>query len=308
MDEREVMLKNSINYVKGIMSHYAKSFYFSAQLLPKEKRIASYCIYGFCRYADNIVDTQRNRTVNELFDELNALRKELRIAYRTGESQNPIIQSFVFSALKYKIPIEYPLELINGVEMDLVKNRYNNFEELYLFSYRVAGVVGLMMTHVLGYTDPSAFIYAEKLGIAMQLTNIIRDIKEDKDRGRIYLPIEELKEFGLSEEDIIKERFSENMKEFIKFQVQRARKYYEESSYGIFLLEPESRFAILLAMKIYGKILSKIEENDYNPFNRRVFVPTSEKIKILIREFLRYKIQQCKRTRECYFKLAEPEQ
>jgi phytoene synthase len=154
----------------------------------------------------------------------------------------------------------------------------------------VAGVVGLMMTHVLGYTDPSAFVYAEKLGIAMQLTNIIRDIKEDKERGRIYLPLEELKEFGLSEEDIIKERWSENMREFIKYQVQRARKYYEDASYGISLLEPESRFAIVSAMKIYGGILSKIEENDHNPFNQRVFVPTSEKIKILIKEFLRYKI------------------
>jgi len=294
MNNKEIMLKNSINYVKSIMSHYAKSFYFSAKLLPKEKRIASYCIYGFCRYADNIVDNPRNRTIEELFDELNNLREEIKIAYRTGESQNPVVQSFVFAALKYKIPIEYPMELINGVEMDLVKNRYNNFEELYLFAYRVAGVVGLMMTHVLGYTDPSAFVYAEKLGIAMQLTNIIRDIKEDKERGRIYLPLDELKEFGLSEDDIIKERWSENMREFIKYQVQRARKYYEDASYGISLLEPESRFAIVSAMKIYGEILSKIEENDYNPFNHRVFVPTSEKIKILIKEFLRYKIKNLK--------------
>jgi len=290
MNDKEIMIKNSINYVKNIMSHYAKSFYFSAKLLPKEKRVASYCIYGFCRYADNIVDSPRNRTKNELLEELNNLRKELKIAYRTGESQNPVIQSFVFSALKYKIPIEYPMELINGVEMDLLKNRYNNFEDLYLFLYRVAGVVGLMMTHILGYTDSSAFIYAEKLGIAMQLTNIIRDIKEDKKIGRIYLPLEELKQFGLSEEDIIKERWSENMKEFIKYQVQRAKEYYKDASYGISLLEKESRFAIVSAMKIYGEILSKIEKNDYNPFKDRVFIPTSEKIKILIKEFLRYKL------------------
>ena len=208
-------------------------------------------------------------------------------AYKTGESEHPIIQSFIIVAKKYDIPIKYPLELIEGVQMDIQKSRYENFDELHLFAYRVAGVVGLMMTHVLGYKDARAFEYAEKLGIAMQLTNILRDIQEDKNMDRIYLPLQELRTFGLSEDDIFNENMSEKMHEFMEFQVNRAHAYYDEANKGIQMLERKSQFAIFSSSKIYSGILRKIEARGLNPFEGRVFVSQLKKVGILIKEIIR---------------------
>ena len=219
--------------------------------------------------------------------EVDHLTQELKIAYRTGESEHPVIGPFVIVARKYGIPIEYPLDLLKGVVMDIETDRYIRFDDLYLFCYRVAGVVGLMMTHVLGYKDENAFEYAEKLGIAMQLTNILRDIQEDKEMGRIYLPLEDLYRFGVSESDIINERKTEQLCLLMKFQVQRAHQYYEAAERGIPMLRRKSQFAIYSASKIYRGILLKIEARDYNPFLGRVFVSQVKKVKILLCEVLR---------------------
>ena len=174
--------------------------------------------------------------------------------------------------------------------MDVQNTRYETFDDLYVFCYRVAGVVGLMMTYVLGYKDKAAFEYAENLGIAMQLTNILRDIQEDKEMGRIYLPLEDLRRYGVTEEDIIEERKSVQLRRMVKFQVQRAHRYYEEADKGIVMLHRKSQFAILSASKIYRGILLKIEARDYNPFLGRVFVSQMKKVAILIREVLRTRV------------------
>jgi phytoene synthase len=276
--------KASFEHARMLTAHYSKSFYVSARMLPQERRWATYALYGFCRYADNLIDNPRSRTIKELEDEVNFISKELKTAYRTGESEHPILKSFIAVALMYGIPIEYPLELLKGVLMDIKTTRYQTFYDLYLFCYRVAGVVGLMMTYVLGFKSASAFHYAEKLGIAMQLTNILRDIKEDKNMGRIYLPLEELDRFGVSEEDIINERMTPNFKRLMKFQVERAHQYYKEADNGIPILERKAQFAIYSASKIYQGILRKIEARDYNSFLGRVFVPQMKKIGILLQE------------------------
>ena len=259
----------------------------AAQMLPKDRRWATYALYAFCRYADNLVDHPRDRTQRELECEIQSLIDELCTAYRSGESQHPIVQPFVYIAKKHDIPIEYPLDLIKGIEMDVQQTRYETFEDLHLFCYRVAGVVGLMMTHVLGYGSKAAFKYAEKLGIAMQLTNILRDVQEDKEMGRIYLPIEEMKKFGVSEGDILAENMTANLERLMQFQVARADRYYEEAHEGISLLKPGSQFAIYAASRIYRGILRKIEAQNCNPFLGRVFVPRKNKIGILIQEFIR---------------------
>jgi len=150
-----------------VTAHYSKSFYISARMLPQEKRWATYALYGFCRYTDNLIDNPRQRSLEDLMDEVDFMKREIVRAYRSGESEHPVLQPYIVVAKKYGIPQDYPLELLKGVQMDLQKNRYQSFDELYLFAYRVAGVVGLMMTHVLGFKDPAAFKYAEKLGVAM---------------------------------------------------------------------------------------------------------------------------------------------
>ncbi len=279
----------AFEYARRITAHYSKSFYFSTKMLPKEQRWATYALYGFCRHCDNLIDTPRQRTETEIVREIQLLTEELQVAYNTGESQHPIIRAFILVAKSYGIPIEYPLDLLKGVAMDVQQTRYKTIDELSLFCYRVAAVVGLMMTHVLGYKDELAFGYAKQLGIAMQLTNILRDIKEDKNMGRIYLPQKDLVRFGVLEQDILKEKVTPQLKELMKFQIERADHYYTEAMPGISLLETESQYAIYSAAKIYRGILRKIEEHNYNPFLSRVFVPSSQKIGILLHEGLRAK-------------------
>ena len=279
----------AFEYARKITAHYSKSFYFSTQMLPKERRWATFALYGFCRHCDNLIDTPRQRTETEILREIQRLTEELQIAYNTGESQDPIIRVFILVAKTYGIPIAYPLDLLNGVAMDVQQTRYKTFDELSLFCYRVAAVVGLMMTHVLGYKDERAFSYAKQLGIAMQLTNILRDIKEDKEMGRIYLPHADLAQFGVTEQDILKEKMTSELKALIKFQIERADQYYTEAIPGISLLKTESQYAIYSAARIYRGILRKIEECDYNPFLNRVFVPSTQKIGILLHEQIRTK-------------------
>ena len=283
-------LKVAFDYAKSQTMLYSKSFYLSSSLLPKQKKWDTWALYGFCRYVDNIVDNPRQRSRQELEQEVSALEKELVIAYQRGESEHPVLKSFIHVALKNKIPIEYPLDLLKGVLMDVDQNRYETFQDLYTFCYRVAGVVGLMMTHILGYTSNHALCYAEQLGIAMQLTNILRDIQEDAKMNRIYLPQEELRQFGLTDDDFLTERMTDNMRKFIQFQVDRAHSYYNSANKGIRLLTGPTQFSIYSASRIYRGILNKIEDRNFNPFLGRVFVRQSKKLSILFKELLKTRL------------------
>ncbi|MBB16069.1 squalene synthase [Candidatus Poribacteria bacterium] len=282
--------KAAFEYSRKLIAHHSKSFYISARLLPIERRWATYALYGFCRYVDNLIDTPRQRTQAELLKEIDDIAIELQIASRTGESEHPIIRAFTVSANFFDIPIECALDLVSGVKMDLEHTHYETFDDLYPFCYRVAGVVGIMMTHILGQTNKNAFYYAEKLGIAMQLTNILRDIQEDKNMGRIYLPLDELELFGVTKEQIINEIMSPNLRNLMEFQVNRAEEYYEKSKSGVPMLQKESQFAVYSAINIYRKILQKITERDFNPFLGRVFVPNKQKLTILLQEIFRSKL------------------
>jgi 15-cis-phytoene synthase len=280
-------LVTSFEFAKHITRVYAHSFYFSARFLPLERRWATFALYGFCRFTDNLIDIPRSRSKGELLFELDYLHEELELAYRTGDSAHPAIQPFIQVARRYQIPQVYPLELLQGVRMDLEFKPYRTFDELYLFCYRVAGVVGLMMTHILGYKDKTAFAYAEKLGVAMQLTNILRDIQEDKNIGRLYLPGEELERFRVSREDVMEERWTPALQQLLDFQVQRAHRYYEQADAGIDLLLTESQFAIQAASRIYRGILYRLQQRSCNPFLGRIYVPPLAKMGILFDELAR---------------------
>ncbi len=279
----------SFAYSKAVIKYYAKSFSFASMFLPKPRRLATYAVYGFCRFVDNIVDSVRSRSESELKKELDCFREELITAYRNGESQHPVLSPFIHTALFYNIPLEEPLELIKGVEMDFSIKRYDTFDELYVFCYRVASVVGLMMSRVFGISDEKYLLNAEQLGIAMQLTNILRDVKEDKDMGRIYLPKEELDRFDISENDVIDENFGSKFREMMQFQIHRAYEYYEKGNSGIKSLDKDCRFAVASASDIYSEILKKLVEQDYNPFISRAAVSKSRKIFLLGKSYLKYK-------------------
>jgi phytoene synthase len=277
-----VDLKLCSKYSRELIRIHSKSFYFSSLLLPSQSRSDVHALYGFCRYADNLVDKPRNRSPREIESEVRALEAELKVAYKTGESEHPVICSFIQTAQKHEIPQDYPLELLEGVLMDNEPVRYPTFNDLYLFCYRVAGVVGVMMTYILGYQSPDAFGYAVKLGVAMQLTNILRDVHEDIQRDRLYFPLDELQQFQVEESEIKQGVFLDRLKKLMQFSADRAHRYYEEARPGISLLSRKCQFAIEAASRIYGGILEQIRAHDYDPFRGRVFVPDVQKLLLIL--------------------------
>jgi len=265
---------------------YAKSFYFSSFMLPKRKRYASYAVYAFCRYADNIVDLFSGTDTNEVNIQLEELKNDLDKAY-DGKIICPRGEcAFTETVRKYQIPKIYFLELMDGVMMDNTKKRIMNEMELDNYCYKVASVIGIIMCHIFGYAEEDAFPYAVAMGKAMQLTNILRDIREDYEMGRVYIPQTSLKKFNYSEEDLKNCVINENFISLMKYYIEEARCEYEIGKDGMpYLSNDGSRTTAQLMMKTYAGILDKIEMNNYDIFSRRVYVKTSEKISVYFKNF-----------------------
>lgn len=267
---------------RRITRMYAKTFYFASHLLPPARRRAAYALYAFCRTADSITDNKHPNPAAAL--------TELRHLVMHPEPHlhlYPWAPAWRDTIQRYGIERELFLELINGVEMDLYKNRYETFDELYLYCYRVASVVGLMMVPVLGYTSERAFYHAEKLGIAMQLTNILRDVGEDLERGRIYLPLAELRSSGYSEDLLLRRQYTPAFQALMKAQVARARAYYREGRAGIPLLaDPAGRLTVRLMANLYEGILDELEKKRYPSLHQRVYVSLPRKITRSLPEIL----------------------
>jgi len=250
--------------------------------LSKKKRLAAYAVYAICRLSDESVDAGESQATR-----LAQIRSDINLAYGQNELGSPLLLAFRQTINKYSIPKIYFDDLLSGMQMDLDKNRYNNFTELNDYCYKVAGVVGLIMLKIFGAKNNEAQIYAKDLGIAMQLTNILRDIKEDYTRGRIYLPKDELDNFGISVNDLATGNLSGNFKELMKFQIQRARFHYQNSQKGIKMVSDwNSRFVILAMKELYAGILSAIEKNNYDVFKTRCHVNTFGKIILLLKIIL----------------------
>ncbi|HMS40265.1 MAG TPA: squalene/phytoene synthase family protein [Pyrinomonadaceae bacterium] len=284
-------LEKAYEYCESVTKLHAKSFYFAAKFLPAHKRKAVYPIYAFCRAVDDEIDESVDET--KAIEAVEKWKVNLEDVYfpakaQSGKDERPKTkdQNQVFLAWKdllqnYKIPQNLPLELVEGVLMDTKIKRYETFDELYVYCYRVASTVGLMSSEILGYSDKKALEYAEALGIAMQLTNILRDVKEDAAIGRIYLPQEDLQRFEISEEQIFANKFDGKFREMMKFQIERARNYYAEGEKGIALLEKDSRFTVLLASRIYARILGEIERQDYDIFIKRAHTTSAQKLSMI---------------------------
>ena len=278
-------IESAYRYCESVTKAHAKSFYFAAKFLPKSKQRAVYPIYAFCRHVDDAVDEAENQSEGKILAAVEDWKRILDGIYQKTKNQKPKTknQTLVLLALQdlvktYNIPENLPRELIEGVLMDINIRRYATFDELYVYCYRVASTVGLMSSEILGYYDKSALDYAEAMGIGMQLTNILRDIKEDAAMNRIYLPQEDLKRFGVSEAQIFANQINENFIELMRFQIARARDFYRKGEQGIALLEKDSRFTVLLASRTYGRILDEIERQNYDVFSRRARTSFSQKI------------------------------
>jgi phytoene synthase len=280
-------IEKAYRYCETVTKTHAKSFYFAAKFLPKPKQKAVYPIYAFCRHVDDTVDDAESSSEEKAVEAIEKWKVILDEIYQTAENKDSKLQTpdsrLILIAWQdlletHKIPQNLPLELMQGVLMDTHTKRYETFDELYIYCYRVASTVGLMSSEILGYSDKIALRYAEALGIAMQLTNILRDVKEDAAMGRIYLPQEDLREFGVSNEQIFAGEMNDSFIEMMKFQIERARDFYRTGEKGISLLEKDSRLTVLLASRIYARILDEIEKQNYDIFTRRAHTTSSQKL------------------------------
>jgi phytoene synthase len=267
---------------------HARSFFFASHVLPKEKRQSAYAVYAFCRYADNLVDAMSQTTdPAHALGRVQSLREQLRLVYASSDRMDRRFLALHDTVLRYRIPEEYFRDLLRGVEMDLTKKRYASFSELRDYCYCVASVVGLIMTKIFGLSDDRGLPHAADLGTAMQLTNILRDIREDYGLGRIYLPADELEKFGYSEGELAHGVINGNFRAFMRFQIDRARHYYAVGARGIPLLTSDgSRSCVRLMSDTYAGILDRIEGNGYDVFSSRAYVSFAGKLQIALRVFL----------------------
>lgn len=279
----------TFNECKEYTMNYAKSFYFSSFLLPKEKRYAAYAVYTFCRFADNIVDKTIIDSTENINSEFSTLHNFLDDVYSANNLSVLNNSAFARTVVKYNIPKKYFTDLIEGVCMDIKHKRYSTFAELENYCYKVASVVGLIMTEIFGYSHRAALPYAVYLGKAMQLTNILRDIREDYLLGRIYLPQDELKCFEYSEEDIKNCVINDNFEMMMRFNINRARAYYELSTNGFpYLTNDGSRTTAVMMYKIYSQILNEIEAYGYDVYSARRFVSASKKLQLTGRYLINF--------------------
>lgn len=264
---------------RRITRHHARTFYFASACLPRPTRAHAYAVYGFCRWADNGVDDAKDRA--EAAVRLGHAREMLDLAYSQGEAP-PGLMAFRRTVRLRSIPRDLFDALLDGMEMDLDVTRYADFAALDRYCYRVAGVVGLMMTHIFGYRSDRCLPNALALGTAMQLTNILRDVAEDLAMGRVYLPQDELARFGLTEADLLAGTVDGRFRDFIRFQIDRARAYYTEAEAGIpWLIGDSSRLTVRVMGRVYAGILGAIERQGLDVFRCRARVSTPRKLATL---------------------------
>lgn len=256
------------------------SFFYSFLLLPKAKQNAIYSIYAFCRISDDIVDEKA-----EIDSKLKNLRKwqEAFLNALENGTQDEVLAPVVHSIKKFGISEKHFLDLLDGMEMDLKEVRFTSFEELYDYCYKAASTVGLMCAEVFGYKNEKMKKYAEFLGVALQLTNIIRDVKPDAQRGRIYLPKEDLEKFGISESEILTLQTSSKLQELLRFEGNRAKDYFLKALKNLVISDKRSFFAAEIMREIYYKLLLQIEKSNYSVLTFRPSLNKITQLKIALK-------------------------
>jgi phytoene synthase len=276
------------------------NFSYAFLFLPRTQRKALYSVYAFCRVTDDLVDEAeppagKPPPVGDMptggpMERLKAWRAELDACFR-GEPTHPVTQRLAETLLAFRIPHMYFEELLNGVEMDLTTSRYATFAELQRYCYRVAGVVGLMCIEIFGYRHASTRMYAERLGTAFQLTNILRDLGTDADRGRIYLPQEDLQRFRVPEADLLARRRSPAFDEMMRFEVGRARQFYAAARAVLPAEDRRSMLAAEIMGAIYACLLDRIEAANYDVFSRRIRLSDMHRLWLATRCWARHRLR-----------------
>jgi len=280
-------LAESYRLCHDIARSTGKNFYDSFLVMPREKREAMCAIYAFMRRSDDIADDAPSPAA--AMEALGKWRAEIEAAFSGKNSADPIFPALVDIVRRYHIPQRHFFELLDGSEMDQSVTRYATFADLYKYCYRVASCVGRVVLPIFGYEDAAALVPAEACGIAFQLTNILRDVKEDAQMGRIYLPLEDLKKFGVTEQDIMNSRATPQFSELMKFEATRAREFYVKAQPLLGLISADSRGTLAVMIGIYGGILKKIEEKSFAVFDGKIRLTTAEKLMIVIKNWWGYR-------------------
>ncbi len=288
VDER---LQQDYAHCQSVQRAYGVSYYFATRFFPPEMRRAVYALYGFVRYPDQWVDCPEETlfsgsSLPRLGErqgakaKLDAYERDLIRAVCGEPVEFPPLRAFADVVRRCKIPLRYPLGFLDAMRMDLQRTRYADFEHLQTYTWGSASVVGVMMCYIMGTTSSEALHYAATMGLAMQMTNFLRDVGEDWQRGRVYLPQDELREYGVSEAQIAQGVVDERWIALMQFQIDRCRRLYAQAERGINLLPREAQFPVLLGGRLYARILNAIERNGYDVFRYRARTTYAEKVAI----------------------------
>jgi phytoene synthase len=272
-------LARSYAFCERLTRREAGNFYHAFRVLPAPQRRAMCALYAFMRVADDLADDSPSIVASQRA--LAAWRRDLDSAL-AGSHRHPLHAALHHTVATYGIPARYLHDVLDGVEMDLGPVSYTTFEELYRYCYRVASAVGLACIHVWGFKDERAQAHAESAGIAFQLTNILRDLREDAGRDRVYLPREDLERFGYGAEDLRRGQRDENFRALMRFEVARARRYYDNGLPLVPLLEPHGQAVFLVMLRTYRGLLDAIERRDYDVFSGRVRLSRWRKLALVL--------------------------
>jgi phytoene synthase len=278
-------LEHSYAYCRSVARRRARNFYYSFLALPRPERNAVCAIYSFMRYCDDLSD-EPGADVAVARARIEQWRADLDSALCGNYSQHLVWPAFHDVVQRYRIPSSYFHEMIDGVASDLDRTRFNTFGELYRYCYQVASVAGLSVIHIFGFDSADALLLAEKCGIAFQLTNILRDIREDALRGRIYLPVEDLERFAVSPNELLNGQKTDRFVQLMRYEAERAARYYAESAPLLDLVHPRNRSSLLALIQIYRRLLERIERSNFDVLQQRISLPAWEKSWIVMRVVL----------------------
>lgn len=278
---RDPALRESYERCRRLNAQHGKTYYLATLLLPPAKRPYVHALYGFARYADEIVDDLASTwTQQRKADHLRRWGEAFLVDVRRGRSDDPVGRAVVDTVLRWQIPVEYFEAFLHSMAMDLTVTEYATYADLHEYVYGSAAVIGLQMVPVLEPLSPAAYPPAQDLGIAFQLANFVRDVGEDLDRGRVYLPIEDLERFGLTRADLERRLVDERVRNLLRFQIARVRRLEQAARPGIALLHPTSRPCIEAARVLYCGIVDEVERIDFQVFTRRATVPLRRRLAV----------------------------
>jgi phytoene synthase len=274
-------MRASYERCRELNAAHGKTYYLATLLLPPAKRPYVHALYGFARYADEIVDDLASTlTDQEKADLLGRWGDDFLADVKNGRSEDPICKAVVDTVLRWDIPLEHFEAFLHSMRMDLTVTEYATFDDLYEYVYGSAAVIGLQMVPILEPTSEEAYVRAKDLGVAFQLANFIRDVGEDLYRGRVYLPLEELERFGVTRADLEQRIVDERLRNALKFQIQRVRDLEEASRPGIAMLAPDAQPCIEAARVLYCGIVDEVERIDYEVFDKRASVPMRRRLAV----------------------------